>query len=148
MWGRPSDAESLSWSWVQEQLEKAGTYWVVARGQRHPHPRPVWGIWDAERLYLSIGSLRVNRDLQADPAVTINLSSDTDVVIVEGQAAGVTGDARYVTQYNTKYDWNYTTDEYGPLTIVTPESIIAWRSQGWAGRDGIKQSGRWRLRTS
>jgi hypothetical protein len=99
-------------------------------------------------LYLSIGSLRVSRDLQDDSAVTINLSSDTDVVIVEADAAGVTGDAHYVAQYNTKYNWNYTTNEYGPLTIVAPKTIIAWRSQGWAGREGIKQSGRWRFQTS
>jgi hypothetical protein len=45
MWGRPSDAEHLSWSWVQDPLKKAGTYWVVARGGSHPHPRPVWGVW-------------------------------------------------------------------------------------------------------
>jgi hypothetical protein len=148
MWGRIADAEPLSWSWVQDQLEHAGTYWVVARGESHPHPRPVWGIWSTEGLFLSIGSLRVSRDLQHDPAVTVHLGSDTEVVIVEGEAAGATDDARYLAQYNAKYDWDYTTDQYGPLTTVAPTTIIAWRSEGWAGREGIKRAGRWRFRTS
>jgi hypothetical protein len=145
MWGRRSDAQQLSWSWVHDELEKSGTYWVVARGSNHPHPRPVWGVWSGDTLYLSIGSIRISRDLQDDPTVTINLGSDTDVVIVEGATAGLTSDAHLVAQYNAKYDWDYTSDEYGPLTIVVPSTIIAWRSEGWAGREGIKQSGRWRF---
>jgi hypothetical protein len=133
---------------VSERLAEAGAYWVTPHGSDTPHPRPVWGVWNVDTLYLSIGSPHINRRLRAQPGVTINLSSDTDVVIVEGAVGGTTGDAEHVASYNIKYDWDYTVDEYGELTIVTPLRVIAWRSEGWAGRDGIKQSGRWRFETT
>lgn len=49
--------------------------------------------------------------------------------------------------YNEKYDWNYSTDEYGPLTTIAPATVLAWRSAGWAGREGFQQTGRWRFGT-
>jgi hypothetical protein len=53
LYGTPSDQDPLAWSWVEEQLEAAGTYWLVAPTTGHPHPRPVWGIWHGQRLHLS-----------------------------------------------------------------------------------------------
>jgi hypothetical protein len=50
--------------------------------------------------------------------------------------------------YNAKYEWNYTTEEYGPLTTVVPTTAFAWRSAGWAGRDGFQETGRWRFDTN
>jgi hypothetical protein len=64
-------------------------------------------------------------------------------VIVEGSAAGSAADSHLVDAYNAKYDWNYTVDEYGPFTLVEPAKVIAWRSTGWAGRDGFQATGRW-----
>jgi hypothetical protein len=84
MYGQPSSAPRLDWSWVRTQLEDAGTYWVVARGSGHPHPRPVWGVWHADVLHLSVGSPIVASALEVDPRVTAHVGSGTDVVIVEG----------------------------------------------------------------
>ncbi|MGI9602636.1 MAG: hypothetical protein ACR2QE_12175 [Acidimicrobiales bacterium] len=145
MYHQPSDAAALDWPWVEDQLTTAGTYWVVGVGGTHPHPRPVWGIWEARRLHLSIGSPVVSRLVEQDPAVTVHLDSGTDVVIVEGRVTGSADEADLVERYDTKYTWTYTVDEYGPLTTVEPSLVLAWRSDGWAGRDGFRQTGRWRF---
>lgn len=148
MYGEPSDIASLDWAWVDAELSRAGTYWITPSGGDHPHPRPVWGVWADESLYLSIGSPVVARLLERNPDVTVHLDSSSDVVIVEGAVTGLVDDTAAVRAYNDKYDWNYTTDEYGPLTRVAPGSVLAWRSAGWAGRDGFQQAGRWRFTSS
>lgn len=145
LYGRVSDHGQLEWSWVDDELEQAGTYWSVLRGQGHPHPRPVWGVWDHDVLFLSVGSPVLRRQLDDDSATTVHLESGTDVVIVEGHATGHCVEPLVLERYNAKYDWNYTIDEYGPLTVVTPSTVIAWRSAGWAGRDGFQSTGRWRF---
>ena len=144
-YGHASDARSLGWPWVEKQLTEAGTYWDVARGAGHPHPRPVWGLWQCPRLYLSIGGPIVTRQLVHDARVTVHLDSGTDVVIVEGVAAGPDVDSDVLQHYNAKYDWDYSVADYGPLTVVIASTVLAWRSGGWAGRDGFQESSRWRF---
>jgi hypothetical protein len=96
-------------------------------------------------LHLSIGSPVINRQLAADtaPIVTAHLESGTDVVILEGTVAGTTEDATLLELYDAKYDWNYTVEEYGPLTTVVPTTVVAWRSAGWAGRESFRTAGKW-----
>jgi hypothetical protein len=144
--GQASDAAPLEWSWVDAALAGAPDYWVIAPTPAdgvHPHPRPVWGVWLDEQLYLSIGSPAIARATVTGAPVTVHLDSGVDVVIVEGDVAGPTDAADVIAAYDRKYDWTYTVDEYGPLTTVTPRRVLAWRSGGFAGRDGFVQSGRW-----
>jgi len=145
MYGEPSDLPQVEWSWVDAQLASAGTYWVVANGGGPPHPRPVWGVWWAEVLYLSIGSPVVRRLLAQHPDATVHLDSGVDVVVVEGVVDRFSDDAQVISAYDEKYDWSYSVDEYGPLTRVVPITALAWRSAGWAGRDGFREAGRWRF---
>ena len=145
LYGRPSDTPGLDWAWVEDQLKAAGTYWVIARTEGHPHPRPVWGVWEDDHFYLSIGTPVTLRTLALDPVVTVHLDSGTDVVIVEGHASGQASGADIVAAYNRKYDWNYDLGEYGPLQRVDPDAVLAWRAAGWAGRESFQQTGRWRF---
>ena len=94
-------------------------------------------------MYLSIGTPLTARLLAEDPVVTVHLESGTDVVIVEGAAAGSVDDPAVLADYDRKYDWSYDLAEYGALTCVAPETILAWRAAGFAGRDGFQQVGRW-----
>ena len=144
MFGQPSEVEPLAWAWVHDQLNAAGTYWVVTRSEGHAHPRPVWGIWDDGVLHLSIGSPEVARNLDRHPDVTVHLDSGTDVVIVEGRVTGPTAAPDLLARYDAKYDWTYTVEAYGPLTTIAASTVLAWRSAGWAGRGGFQQTGRWR----
>lgn len=143
MYGARAQAAGLEWPWVENQLVNADAYWVVAPGSDHPHPRPVWGIWHDDELCLSIGSPRIKADAQTECPLTIHLGSINDVVIVEGRTVGSAADSHLVDAYNAKYDWDYSVDEYGPFTLIDPAKVIAWRSTGWAGRDGFQATGRW-----
>ena len=147
MYTQVVDYDLLPWADVQRQLEEAGTYWVIAQGPGHPHPRPVWGVWVDDTLRLSLGSPVLRRELAADPTVTVHLDSGTDVVIVEGTASELEGVdvAPSLAAYDRKYDWKYDADTYGPLTLVRPSTVFAWRAAGPAGRDGFKAAARWRF---
>ncbi len=146
LFGDRSDRAPLAWSWVEEQLEAAGTYWLVARGPGHPHPRPVWGIWYGLRLHLSVGSPSLQRAISRDPMVTVHLDSGTDVVLVEGTTGSAAEDetsASVIEAYNAKYDWDYQVAQYGALIVVQPVRVLAWRTAGWAGRDSFQATGCW-----
>ena len=148
MYGAASTAESLEWSWVADQLTAAGTYWVVpatATPTSHPHPRPVWGVWAAPDLHLSVGSPVLARSLVTGAPVTVHLDSGTDVVLVEGAVTDRTTAPDLVAAYDAKYDYTYDVDEYGPFTTIRAARALAWRSAGWAGRDGFSRTGRWRF---
>jgi hypothetical protein len=146
LYGQITDLPRLEWSWVEAQLLAAGTYWIVAPSASHPHPRPVWGIWADASLVLSIGSPVVAASVEANPECTVHLDSGTDVVVVEGIARRMgEPDAALIAAYDRKYDWQYSYDEYGPFTRVAPTIVRAWRSAGWAGRDGFQSVGRWRF---
>ena len=56
---------------------------------------------------------------------------------------GRRADDPVVRAYVEKYERPYDVAEYGPLTVVAPERVLAWRSGGWAGRDGFTAVGRW-----
>ncbi len=143
LYGQRSDKPLLDWAWVDNQLAVAGTYWVTARSPGHPHPRPVWGVWRSATLYLSLGTPITTRTLAADPVITVRRDSGTDVVIVEGHRAGSVTDPDVLADHDRKYDWTYDLGRYGPLTSVAPETVLAWRTAGWAGRESFQETGRW-----
>jgi Pyridoxamine 5'-phosphate oxidase len=148
MYGQISDLPRVEWEWVRSRLVDAPTYWVAASATAGtPHPRPVWGVWtDDDRLALSIGTPTTRRRLAADPRLAVHLDSGIDVVIVDGVVEGSddgSGDSAVVA-YDAKYDWAYDVEQYGPLTVVAPDVVVAWRSEGPAGRDGFSAASRWR----
>jgi hypothetical protein len=145
MYGQPAEVGGLPWSWVDAQLGEAPAYWVVTPADRPPRPRPVWGVWLDTKLHLSIGSPALSAGLGEAVPVTVHLGSVTDVVIVEGWCVGPVDDQRILGPYDDKYDWSYEVDRYGPLTTIAPVKVMAWRSAGWAGREGFQQTGRWRF---
>ena len=104
----------------------------------------MWGVWLDRRVLLSIGSPTLRRSIGHDPAVTVHLSSGTDVVIVEALALpDVTTTPEMVAAYDEKYDWSYSVTEYGELTALRPTRILAWQAAGPAGRDGFRATGCW-----
>jgi hypothetical protein len=143
LYGHPSACEPLAFEWVEEQLRQAGTYWVVAKTDGYPHPRPVWGVWQHRNLFLSIGTPTKLAALTVDASVTVHLDSGTEVVIMEGQTAAASIDEAVLRQYGQKYDRPYDVMEYGPLTCIAPRKILAWKTAGWAGRESFRQTGCW-----
>lgn len=148
LYGTPSEVDRLAWSWVEQQLVDAGTYWVSVPTTGFPHPRPVWGVWLAGELLVTLGSPALRRGVAAEGRATVNLPSGTDVVVVEGAAAPLGPDADlapFLAAYDAKYDWRYDVDEYGPPTRVVPATVLAWQAAGPAGRDGFRAVGRWEV---
>ncbi|RYV49950.1 hypothetical protein [Pengzhenrongella frigida] len=145
LFGAVTDHAQLDWSWVDQQLAGAGTYWVVAHTAGHPYARPVWGIWHDDRLDLSLGSPTLLKAVRRQPAVTVHLESGTEVIIVEGLIVAAPMDPARITAYNRKYDWDYRVSQLGELTAVEPRKIMAWRCVGWSGRDGFSTAGCWRF---
>jgi hypothetical protein len=138
LYGRVADVEGLPWTWVDERLAAAPTYWVTAGGVTRPHPRPVWGVWTGTHLLLSVGSPTLAASLADDATLAVNLESATEVVVLEGRVADRNViDETAIALYDTKYEWHYDITEYGPLLAVAPERVHAWESKGWAGRDGF-----------
>ena len=146
MYGEPSRAAALDWPWVDAQLAAAGTYWVVASGGEHPHPRPVWGVWRDEVLHLGVGGPVVSRLLEL-AAVRHGAPRQRRRQPSSSRAPSPVRAPTHkvIRTYDDKYDWNYTVEEYGPLTRIEPATVLAWRSAGWAGRDGFQETGRWQF---
>jgi hypothetical protein len=148
MYGATSDLPLLEWDATRAQLAVAGTYWVVAASSGMPHPRPVWGVLgDDDVLALSIGTPMTLRRLALDPRVSVHLDSGVDVVIVEGRVRGADDatERAAIRAYDSKYDWSYDVEQYGRLTLLVPDVVVAWRSEGWAGRDGFAAGARYRF---
>jgi hypothetical protein len=143
--GSTSELPALEWNDVRSRLVGAPTYWVDVAGGERPHPRPVWGVWlDRDALALSIGTPAARRRLTDGAAVSVHLDSGIDPVVVEGRLDGFDGEpaGEAIRAYDTKYDWSYDVDQYGPLAVVRPDAVLAWRSLGPAGRDGFGAASR------
>jgi hypothetical protein len=142
MYGHESGLPRLDWEWAHTRLAGAGTYWVCAAATAQPHPRPVWGVWHAQVLHLSIGSPVLARQVAADPRVTVHLDQDdggSDVVLIAGGPTDPGARAAYEAKYGRDYD----PAEFGDLTRLAPATVIAWRAAGWAGKDGFREAAKW-----
>jgi hypothetical protein len=143
MFGSAARDQALAWDWVEQRLRAAGIYWVIPVSDGYPHPRPVWGVWHEQRLHLSIGTPAVRRRLPDDPRLTVHLESGTEVVVVEGRASRGRTAPEVVAAYDAKYDYVYDVEQFGDLIELRPETVLAWRAVGAAGRDGFGESGKW-----
>jgi nitroimidazol reductase NimA-like FMN-containing flavoprotein (pyridoxamine 5'-phosphate oxidase superfamily) len=140
----------LAWAWAEARLAAARNYWIASiAANGAPHARPVWGVWLDGRLYFSSGS-RIRANLARRPAVSVNLESGDECVILEGEAAPLDDDAlarRVAAAYDAKYHWGL---EPGPgeLLEVRPRVVFGWLCDG-SGRDGgalfSQTATRWRF---
>jgi hypothetical protein len=120
----------LDWGHVEERLSAAKNYWVVTSGtDGQPHAVPVWALWVEGALYFDAGP-RSQRNLAANPKVSIHLESGDDVVILEGtaeKAADPDGalTPRFIAAMTEKYDY---APEGISTFILRPRKALAWSS--------------------
>jgi nitroimidazol reductase NimA-like FMN-containing flavoprotein (pyridoxamine 5'-phosphate oxidase superfamily) len=122
----------LPFARAREALERATVYWLTTSGRDGaPHSVPVWGLWQGDVFYLSMGERTVGgRNLAADPRVRLHLESGEDVVIVDGRAAPVQDAglaAELERRYAAKYDWD---EPVGSFLAITPTRAFAWLCRG------------------
>jgi Pyridoxamine 5'-phosphate oxidase len=138
MYGGTLAPMRLPWRWATERLEAARTYWIATtRPDGRPHTRPVWGVWLANALYFSTGSLAAG-NLAAQPAITVHLESGEEVVIVEGVAEVAQGEEllqRVSALYDAKYQWDDPDADDDVFYVVRPEIVFGWVEDS-TGQDG------------
>jgi nitroimidazol reductase NimA-like FMN-containing flavoprotein (pyridoxamine 5'-phosphate oxidase superfamily) len=130
-------ARLLAWSWAESRLVASRNYWIASvTAEGSPHARPVWGVWTNDRFYFSSGS-RIRANLERDAAVSVNLESGDDCVIVEGTATLVHDAAvaqGVASEYNRKYHWEMEPNP-GEFFEVRPRVVFGWLCDG-SGLDG------------
>jgi pyridoxine/pyridoxamine 5'-phosphate oxidase len=128
-----SEAGTLAWSDVQDQLAAARNYWVATtRPDGRPHVMPVWGLWWNEAFcFSSDPKSRKGRNLATNPAVVVHLESGDEAVILEGAAERIT-DPAILTEFAERYDAKYQfrpdiSDPSFAFYRVRPRVAFAWR---------------------
>lgn len=124
----------LPWSWVEERLRAAKNYWLTTIGpSNRPHARPVDGVWvEGALCFGGSPETRWVRNLISNPAVSINLPSDTDVVILEGTAEMVTDASHplatpFLAAARVKYPEYYPDGApFRPFWMLRPATAYAW----------------------
>src|SRR4029450_4259370 len=122
-YGAPGGPESLlPWSHVEERMRRASTYRIVAVGpSARPHARPIDGVWvDGALCFGGSPETRWVRNLMANPAISINLSSEAEAIILEGTAELVTDPshplaAPSMAASKAKYPQYFSGDEAPPF---------------------------------
>jgi general stress protein 26 len=136
----------VAWSEVTARLEKSKNYWIGStRPEGKPHVMPVWGVWvNGAVCFGTDRTSRKARNLQANPAATVNLESGDEAVIIEGTVREITDakeivaiDAAYVKKYKMKL-----TEAPGIPYIVAiePRIVFAWHEHNFP-----ESATRWRL---
>jgi Pyridoxamine 5'-phosphate oxidase len=135
-----SGAGLLPWSWAEERLVKARSYWVATvRPEGRPHVMPVWGIWLKGAFYFSSGvHSRKVRNLENNPHCTVCTDQPVEPVILEGTASRVSDWhllQEVASLYNEKYQWNLEVTQGGvqdeggnggPVIAVVPRVVFGF----------------------
>jgi hypothetical protein len=96
-YGTPGGPETLRpWSDVEARMRAAANYWITTVGpDARPHARPVDGVWvDGALCFGGSPETRWVRNLMANSAISVHLSSEAEAIILEGAAEYVRVDAR------------------------------------------------------
>src|SRR5262245_18640704 len=90
-YGTPGES-LLPWSHVEERMRRAPNYWITTVSpEGRPHARPIDGVWvDGALCFGGSPTARWVRNLVANPAISVNLNSEAEAIILEGRAELVT----------------------------------------------------------
>jgi len=138
-YGIPTSSKGLlTWPQVEERLIAAHHYWLATvRPDGTPHVVPRWGVWLEGRFYYD-GSptTRHARNLIENSAISLNLESGTETIMVEGTAEQTSAPAdglgaRLAAAYEKYHALGYSpgSDSWvdgGGLVVLTPVRALAW----------------------
>lgn len=135
-----TDEGLLEWSTVEQRLEAAEHYWLSSvRPDGRPHTIPRWGVWVDQRFYYDgAPTTRHARNLEQNPACTLNLENGKEAVILEGRSEASRADAddlgtRLAKAFGKYHAMGYEPgpdswagEEGGGLRVFTPVTAMAW----------------------
>jgi general stress protein 26 len=138
--------DRISWSYVEQRLREAGNYWLTTVSPAGtPHARPVDGVWVGGALcFGGAPDTRWSRNLQANPAASVNLSSEAEAIILEGTVELI-DDAKHplaaasTAASKEKYPQYFAGDspilaEFHPFWCLRPKRAYAWTLEGFPNR--------------
>jgi nitroimidazol reductase NimA-like FMN-containing flavoprotein (pyridoxamine 5'-phosphate oxidase superfamily) len=136
-YGIPKDPKGmLPWSFVEERMAKARNYWLsTTRPDGTPHARPVDGVWvDSALCFGGSPETRWVRNLQKNPALSVHLGSETEVIILEGKAEFISDAKHALVQTlleasRAKYPEYYPGTKplpFRPFWMLRPRVVFAW----------------------
>jgi nitroimidazol reductase NimA-like FMN-containing flavoprotein (pyridoxamine 5'-phosphate oxidase superfamily) len=129
----PAERQLLPWSWAEELLAAAWTYWLgTTRPDGRPHLMPVWAVYAESRvLFSTSANSRKAGNIELNPACTVAVEVDRQSLIIEGYAAVLqdsTLRARFNEIYLAKYEYDMS-DWSDPVYAVTPRLAFAFIDQ-------------------
>ena len=140
-YGTPGGPDSLlPWSYVEDRMRAASNYWLVTVGPGpRPHARPVDGVWvDGALCFGGSPETRWVRNVMANPAVAVHLSSEAEAIILEGTARLVTDPSHPLTAPSmaasrAKYPQYFSDGEtpFRPFWTLRPSTAYAWALEGF-----------------
>jgi nitroimidazol reductase NimA-like FMN-containing flavoprotein (pyridoxamine 5'-phosphate oxidase superfamily) len=139
-------AASLPWEQVDAQLRKSRNYWLATiRPDGRPHVAPLWGAWVEDAFYFQgAPTSRWARNLETNPAASLNLESGVDVVIVEGEVDFVHTNSDLaellIDTWQTKYGVMTPAPETEGVYRLRARTVRAWG-------DSLRDAARWRFAT-
>jgi hypothetical protein len=140
-YGTPGGPDSLlPWRDVEERVRAASNYWITTVGPgARPHARPVDGVWvDGALCFGGSPETRWVRNLMANPAMSVHLSSEAEAIILEGTAEYVTEASHPLATPSTaasraKYPQYFSGNEppFRPFWALRPATAFAWTLEGF-----------------
>lgn len=128
----------LPWHHVVQRMTVAMNYWICSvRPDGRPHSVPVWAAWIDDVLYYDGAPNTIhNRNVAANPNVSVHLEDGTAAVIMEGVVEPIARPApalaeRVAAGYRAKYaasGYSPTADQWdnGGLYAIRPARVLAW----------------------
>jgi len=129
-YGIPKSKDGLlPWSWANQRLRKAHTYWLATtRPGGRPHAMPVWCVWTEGKLFFSTGRRsRKARNLARRAQCVVCIERDRESVIVEGVARRMRDSAltrRAAAAYERKYRSPIPSGE--PIFAIEPRLVFGF----------------------
>jgi general stress protein 26 len=140
-YGTPGGPDSLlAWSYVETRLRAAANYWITTVGPgARPHARPVDGVWvDGALCFGGSPETRWVRNLMANPAISVHLSSEAEAIILEGTAEYVADPshalaAPQAAASKEKYPQYFSGHAmpFRPFWALRPTTAYAWTLEGF-----------------
>ena len=149
-YGTTTPEDLIPWSYVEEKLRVASNYWLATVGPGGaPHSRPVDGVWvEGALCFGGSPETRWVRNLESNPAASVNLSSEAEAIILEGRAELITDPADPLSVASAvankeKYPQYVELgmfDQFHPFWALRPKTAYAWSLAGFPSR-----ATRWRF---
>ena len=143
-YGERTPDDLMPWSYVDEKLRSALNYWLATAGPSgRPHSRPVDGVWvEGALCFGGSPETRWVRNLQTNPGVSVNLSSEAEAIILEGAAELITDPGHPLAVASTaankvKYPQYFAAglfDEFHPFWALRARTAYAWSLDGFPSR--------------